>query len=369
MVEFEEPPLIPKRLRAAAEQDKQLPLNMEAELIRLKNEPYKRRRSRKSFEKVDILAPGALRRQAPHVCVVCYEIFPDTAKLRLHMKHHHDEMMTFKCAFCPFLGESKSDLVKHVKMLHEAGSPRSLSFAGSPTFSDLDSSRSNDTSSASDLPGKVAQQVADSDLAVNAIQNSVETCSPHDVKEEENSDHLIKEEQPNENTQETDTTEKEEILDVVNIKKEDCEDKPDTKVSQNAKCATDSPSGENNSAKAEDPETPKSETVDTRNLSDDGVIEESPKENEAPKPVVGVSKSASVSRPATPLTPLNGQVDGKVDTECDGNPLGQKLEKCTAKYCKQCDISFMYLSSFVAHKKHYCNSHVNNEKQVALAKV
>ena len=121
MIEFEEPPAIPKKLRISAEQEKLLPVNLEAELIRLKNEPYKRRRSRKSFEKVDIIAP--LRRQAPHVCVVCYAMFPDTSKLRLHMRQHHEEL-TFSCKSCDYVADSKATLVRHVKILHETSSSR-----------------------------------------------------------------------------------------------------------------------------------------------------------------------------------------------------------------------------------------------------
>ena len=111
----------PRNSASAQNRKKHLPVNMEAELIRLKNEPYKRRRSRKSFEKVDIIAP--LRRQAPHVCVVCYAMFPDTSKLRLHMRQHHEEL-TFSCKYCDYVADSKATLVRHVKMLHEASSSR-----------------------------------------------------------------------------------------------------------------------------------------------------------------------------------------------------------------------------------------------------
>jgi hypothetical protein len=48
MVEIEEPPLVPVIFNNPIETAS---TNVEAELIRLKNEPYKRRRSRKSYEK------------------------------------------------------------------------------------------------------------------------------------------------------------------------------------------------------------------------------------------------------------------------------------------------------------------------------
>jgi hypothetical protein len=34
-----------------------------------------------------------------------------------------------------------------------------------------------------------------------------------------------------------------------------------------------------------------------------------------------------------------------------------KSDKTSPRYCRQCDITFMYMSTFVAHKKYYCHSH------------
>ncbi|GLH14256.1 Zinc finger protein ush, partial [Gryllus bimaculatus] len=59
------------------------------------------------------------------------------------------------------------------------------------------------------------------------------------------------------------------------------------------------------------------------------------------------------------------------DTE-DTDPLelsGNKVKPPGPKYCKSCDISFQYLSTFVAHKKFYCSSHAgeNNGNRTAEA--
>lgn len=35
----------------------------------------------------------------------------------------------------------------------------------------------------------------------------------------------------------------------------------------------------------------------------------------------------------------------------------QEASKAGPKYCKSCDISFNYYSTFIAHKKFYCSSH------------
>lgn len=35
----------------------------------------------------------------------------------------------------------------------------------------------------------------------------------------------------------------------------------------------------------------------------------------------------------------------------------QEASRPGPKYCKSCDISFTYYSTFIAHKKFYCSSH------------
>ena len=168
-----------------------------------------------------------------------------------------------------------------------------------------------------------------------------------------------------------DLLEKEEIVDVVSIKKEESED------FQNGLRENGSPEMVNGVEDNEDKDEHngigdvKLEMKEDTKLKEEMFSAESPKENEAPQEIVHASKSSAVtsnSRPATPLTPINGQVDGKMDSEADGTLLGGKLERHSPKYCKQCDISFMYLSSFIAHKKYYCSSHAC-EKSVGLTEV
>lgn len=48
--------------------------------------------------------------------------------------------------------------------------------------------------------------------------------------------------------------------------------------------------------------------------------------------------------------------DSKSLNEQDADIL-QEASKPGPKYCKSCDISFNYYSTFVAHKKFYCSSH------------
>ena len=58
----------------------------------------------------------------------------------------------------------------------------------------------------------------------------------------------------------------------------------------------------------------------------------------------------------------------------DASPL--KIETCNdvtddrkenVNYCQQCDISFVYLATYIAHKKHYCSSHAAERLQQAPA--
>lgn len=49
------------------------------------------------------------------------------------------------------------------------------------------------------------------------------------------------------------------------------------------------------------------------------------------------------------------QVEG--DAQNVPTSAGNVIKKTGPKYCKSCDISFNYLSTFIAHKKFYCSSH------------
>ena len=173
-----------------------------------------------------------------------------------------------------------------------------------------------------------------------------------------------------------DLLDKEEIVDVVSIKKEESED-IENGLRENGSQEMINGVKENMDKDVGDEPTGtgdvKVEVKEDAEVKEEMFLSESPKENEAPQEVVHASKTLTVSvtsnsRPATPLTPINGQVDGKMDSEADGAILGGKLERHSPKYCKQCDISFMYLSSFIAHKKYYCSSHAC-EKSVSLTEV
>lgn len=60
--------------------------------------------------------------------------------------------------------------------------------------------------------------------------------------------------------------------------------------------------------------------------------------------------AAGAYQPLPDKVPAAGAQDG------DLQPPAAKRGPITAKYCKTCDISFNYLSTFVAHKKYYCRN-------------
>ena len=305
--EYEEPPLLPKLLRNNLPAEN-LALDVEAELIRLKNEPYKRRKSRKCFEKAENMS---LRRQAPHVCVECNETFPDTCKLRVHMRVHLDEK-TFCCRSCEFVSNSKSSLVRHVKLVHETTGANS---SGS----------------------------SDCDRGEKSLSAAEERLSP--------------------------------VSDTSPVKQEPlCDDFADAEnnVDRNSAGSADSFTGRNGSVTSIKVEPTVDENQENVNVDIDRDIK-SPKNNghdqtSAPHHVVpAVCSSRAVNTvcivPPTvaPLSPSVVNVQHHLVVAA-GELV--PLDKCGAKYCKQCDISFTYLSTFIAHKKYYCSSHAAERSTV-----
>ena len=94
------------------------------------------------------------------------------------------------------------------------------------------------------------------------------------------------------------------------------------------------------------------------------------KEEKTEENLVDVEKDSTVAsplqavkpllvQPIAPLSPVTDNIDS-----AQNNMVLMKTDKSSPQYCKQCDITFMYYSTFVAHKKYYCASHVA-EKNVA----
>nr|CAD7392696.1 unnamed protein product [Timema cristinae] len=73
-----------------------------------------------------------------------------------------------------------------------------------------------------------------------------------------------------------------------------------------------------------------------------------------PEPVC-VSDSEEIDVEDRPLEPRVMPKDNDLIEPTDLS--GNNNKKIGPKYCKSCDISFNYLSTFIAHKKFYCSSH------------
>ena len=291
ITEYEEPPLLPKLIRNNLPSEN-ASLDVEAELIRLKNEPYKRRKSRKCFEKAE---NTSLRRQAPHVCVECNETFPDTCKLRVHMRVHLEEK-TFCCRSCDFVSNSKSSLVRHVKLVHES---TGVSSSGSSECDKREKS---------------------SPVAEDRLSPVNNDMSP-----------VVKEEPLSENFPDAESN-----------------------FDRNSMSSPGSVTGKSHISIKHEPDV--DDNRENVNIEIDKVT--SPKDNGVNHQVAPVVHCSSVCIAPPAVEPLSPSVVN-VHHLVTGGELSAlaPLDKCGAKYCKQCDISFTYLSTFIAHKKYYCSSH------------
>ncbi|XP_014299226.1 zinc finger protein ush isoform X2 [Microplitis demolitor] len=81
----------------------------------------------------------------------------------------------------------------------------------------------------------------------------------------------------------------------------------------------------------------------------------------APVPPLAKSPVAAISPVAAPApvvtVPTNKVKQEREDTPPPEETLDPAKTNTNSRYCRSCDISFNYLSTFIAHKKFYCSSH------------
>ena len=92
----------------------------DTELLRLKNEPYKRRRSRKAYEKYDYPLPKV---DIPKSCHLCGQTFANADYLASHFKVHQIAASQYvaglmKCINCDYVGKNPDDLRAHFEVSH-----------------------------------------------------------------------------------------------------------------------------------------------------------------------------------------------------------------------------------------------------------
>ena len=224
----------------------------EIELIRMKNEPYKRRRSRKAYEKSEYKAKKPL--DDGFVCPKCLAVFSNDSHLQIHMLSH-------------------------------MSSPSSTSFQTPPIK----------TASYSHLPLAIKTELSNDASTPTHQQMSAKSCS--DV----NNNHVT----PPHNKR---------------LKLSPSEFNGDTRISD---------------------KTPDKVFFNTAPL-----FTYSP-------------HSAALSKGSKQLqqsfTHKKGTRNGE-ECSTEHNNGASFGEQDTSKYCKQCNINFMYTSTYQAHKKYYCSS-------------
>ncbi|XP_052232234.1 uncharacterized protein LOC127845395 isoform X2 [Dreissena polymorpha] len=122
MIEFEEPPLVPIQRNGLS--DNKGPVDMETELIRMKNEPYKRRRSRKSFEKSENMVP--FLNPTLQICAACGQTFTNMNDFAIHLRMHEIAMLeamknlkSLHCEHCnEYVAETLTSLLIHMQTKH-----------------------------------------------------------------------------------------------------------------------------------------------------------------------------------------------------------------------------------------------------------
>ncbi|XP_053402736.1 zinc finger protein ZFPM2-like [Mercenaria mercenaria] len=123
MIEFEEPPLVPIQKNGVCEKG---PVDMETELIRMKNEPYKRRRSRKSFEKSENMVPFLGQNMLTQICAACGQTFGNVSDFVIHLRMHEiaaleamKNLKSLRCEHCSeYIADSLTSLLIHMQTKH-----------------------------------------------------------------------------------------------------------------------------------------------------------------------------------------------------------------------------------------------------------
>lgn len=151
MIEYEEPPLVPVQRNGLHDKG---PVDMEAELIRMKNEPYKRRRSRKSFEKSENMTPFLGQTMLPHICAACGQTFTNVSDFVIHLRMHEiaaleamKSLKSLSCEHCAdYVADSLTNLLIHMQTKHPEQLP-GTSKVDTDRFSDGERSREGQSSS------------------------------------------------------------------------------------------------------------------------------------------------------------------------------------------------------------------------------
>lgn len=441
VLEVEEPPVLPVSYKNGTT-DTYGSMDVEAELIRLKNEPYKRRRSRKSYERIDIPNHELL-----HACKICGETFSDLHAFQMHSTIHQTSQMVPHTIGRPKSVVNGKQMDDHQQDNGPSGDLTTVSRVEQSVSSTLSTAAAAATSGSSTsvypysepIDSKASLKLITEKMGPKSNQNAkqpsptstVGTTTPPPAtamhfKYEADSDPKINytnvsptllhrfpdAESPRPATTSATIsgatpTDLEQTVNslgsVIQIKSEPVDRGYDK--AENGTASADSPppttSAEVNvkreidqSASCERKEVmiPQSSLkegpkilshskleIPSHSLSSSSSLPIPPPSSSSPHPsspstssktAASTAFSTTTSAPAaaassntTPLYVYNSQYLQGERTD----PSNHTAEPQLSKYCQQCDISFTYLATFLAHKKHYCSARLPDNKPSVTA--
>jgi len=285
VIEYEEPPAIPPRRHAgtAAGSGATARPGVDTDLLRQKNEPYKRRRSRKAYEKAEY-APAVA---TTPVCAECSAPLLDTTHAQAHASAHAAERLL---AWEALYGAGTI-----------AKSPAVVAVPVCKAEIDVDQQQT-------------ISPVADETTAKTVAQPIVKVEQSDNIEQQTTTDRV-----DNDDGRKCNGTDRTEPVD----------DDKSTDVRDDATSSA---------SPADDVDVTGSPS--TRPDADDEV--------RVPATTPVGRRSSPPGRPlAVPCAAAATAVGARRSSSLDA----------TSRYCEQCDITFMYASTFVAHKKYYCSSH------------
>ena len=197
MLEFEEPPLVPVQRNGVCDKG---PVDIETELIRMKNEPYKRRRSRKSFEKSEnmpsFLGAGLLPQNL--LCAACGQAFNSISEFVIHLRMHEmaaleamKNLKSLKCEHCDnYIADSLTGLLFHMQERHPEQLPNT-SRSANQSESEGERSQSRDSHRSLSLEDRSRSNSEESSIAHTSNPSHRDDVKPNiDVNKADTGDQL-----------------------------------------------------------------------------------------------------------------------------------------------------------------------------------